>query len=182
MRCAWARSPSEVRYHDEEWGVPQHDDRRLYEFLVLEGAQAGLSWRTILDRREGYRRAFDGFDPDVVSRYGPRDEKRLLADRGIVRNKAKVCSAINNAACFVEVQKEFESFDKYLWRGRRPVINGFVEGKVPASTRESELLSIDLRRRGFTFVGPVICYSLMQAVGLVNDHVVGCFMLDRAHR
>lgn len=182
VRCAWARSPSEVRYHDEEWGVPQHDDRRLYEFLVLEGAQAGLSWRTVLERREGYRRAFDGFDPGVVSGYGPRDEKRLLADPGIIRNKAKVRSAINNAARFVEVQKEFGSFDRYLWRGRLPAINGFAEGQVPASTRESRLLSIDLRGRGFTFVGPVICYSLMQAVGLVNDHVAGCFMLDRARR
>lgn len=183
MRCAWARSPSEVRYHDEEWGVPQHDDRRLFEFLVLEGAQAGLSWRTILDRREGYRRAFGGFDPRAVAGYGARDERRLLADAGIVRNRAKVRSAINNAARFVEVQDEFGSFDRYLWRGRRPAVNGFEEGQVPASTPASKELSSDLARRGFTFVGPVICYSMMQAVGLVNDHVKGCFRLaDLARR
>ena len=176
VRCKWARSPSEVAYHDEEWGVPQHDDRRLFEFLVLEGAQAGLSWRTILERREGYRRAFGGFDPRAVSGYGARDEARLMSDARIVRNRAKVRSAINNAARLLEVQSEFGSFDEYLWRGRDPTVNRFSdESEVPASTPASEELSADLRRRGFTFVGPVICYSLMQAVGVVNDHVTGCF-------
>lgn len=176
MRCSWARAPSEVRYHDEEWGVPEHDDRRLFEFLVLEGAQAGLSWRTILERRGGYRAAFDGFDPEKVAGYGARDEARLLSDARIVRNRAKVRSAVNNAARFLEVQAEFGSFDRYLWRGRGPVVNRFgSEKEVPASTPASEKLSFDLKRRGFTFVGPVVCYSLMQAVGVVNDHVTGCF-------
>lgn len=176
MRCAWARAPSEVSYHDLEWGVPQHDERRLFEFLVLEGAQAGLSWRTILERREGYRAAFGGFDPRTVAGYGARDEARLLADGRIVRNRAKVRSALNNAARFLEVQEEFGSFDEYLWRGRAPRVNRFGDAsQVPASTPDSERLSADLRRRGFTFVGPVICYSLMQAVGVVNDHVTGCF-------
>lgn len=165
-----------MRYHDEEWGVPQHGERRLFEFLVLEGAQAGLSWRTILERREGYRAAFDGFDPEKVAGYGARDEARLLSDTRIVRNRAKVRSAINNAARFLEVRSEFGSFDRYLWRGRKPVVNRFgSEEEVPASTPASEKLSSDLRRRGFTFVGPVVCYSLMQAVGMVNDHVTGCF-------
>lgn len=162
--------------------MPQHDDRVLFEFLVLEGAQAGLSWRTILDKREGYRRAFGGFDPAAVSGYGRRDEERLLSDPGIVRNRAKVRSAINNAARFVEVQDEFGSFDEYLWRGRRPATGRFKEGQIPASTPDSEKLSSDLRRRGFTFAGPVICYSFMQAVGVVDDHVEGCFRLDRARR
>ncbi len=184
MRCSWARAPSEVRYHDEEWGVPEHDDRRLFEFLVLEGAQAGLSWRTILERRGGYRAAFDGFDPAKVAGYGARDEARLLSDTRIVRNRAKVRSAVNNAARFLEVRAEFGSFDRYLWRGKRPVVNRFrSEKEVPASTPASEKLSSDLRRRGFTFAGPVICYSLMQAVGVVNDHVTGCFRHpDRADR
>ena len=176
MRCKWARAPSEIRYHDEEWGVPEHGERRLFEFLVLEGAQAGLSWRTILERREGYRAAFDGFDPEKVAGYGARDEARLMSDARIVRNRAKVRSAINNAGRFLEVQSEFGSFDRYLWRGRKPAINRFrLESQVPASTPDSETLSADLKRRGFTFVGPVVCYSLMQAVGLVNDHVTGCF-------
>ena len=183
MRCSWARAPSEVRYHDEEWGVPEHEDRWLFEFLVLEGAQAGLSWRTILERRGGYRAAFDGFDPAKVAGYGARDEARLLSDARIVRNRAKVRSAVNNAARFLEVQSEFGSFDRYLWRGRGPVVNRFrSEREVPASTPESEKLSSDLKRRGFTFVGPVVCYSLMQAVGVVNDHVTGCFRHPRADR
>lgn len=162
--------------------MPQHDDRRLFEFLVLEGAQAGLSWRTILDKREGYRRAFAGFDPATVAGYGRRDEERLLSCPGIVRNRAKVRSAINNAARFAEVQAEFGSFDRYLWRGRRPATGRYEEGQIPASTPDSEKLSSDLRGRGFTFAGPVICYSFMQAVGIVNDHVEGCFRLRRSRR
>ena len=178
-RCPWAGSdPLYVAYHDEEWGVPLHDERRLFEMLVLEGAQAGLSWLTILRRREGYRRAFDGFDPGAVARYGRRDVERLLADGGIVRNRLKIDSAVNNARAFLAVQEEFGGFDDYVWR--------FVDGKprqnawtapeeVPAQTPASHAMSRDLRRRGFTFVGPTICYAHMQATGMVNDHLVGCF-------
>lgn len=178
-RCPWAGSdPLYVAYHDEEWGVPLHDERRLFEMLVLEGAQAGLSWLTILRRREGYRRAFDRFDPGAVARYGRRDVERLLADGGIVRNRLKIDSAVNNARAFLAVQEEFGGFDHYVWR--------FVDGKprqnawtapeeVPAQTPASHAMSRDLRRRGFTFVGPTICYAHMQATGMVNDHLVGCF-------
>ena len=178
-RCPWAGSdPLYVAYHDEEWGAPLHDERRLFEMLVLEGAQAGLSWLTILRRREGYRRAFDGFDPGAVARYGRRDVERLLADGRIVRNRLKIDSAVNNARAFLAVQEEFGGFDDYVWR--------FVDGKprqnawtapeeVPAQTPASHAMSRDLRRRGFTFVGPTICYAHMQATGMVNDHLVGCF-------
>lgn len=167
-----------VAYHDHEWGVPVHDDRKLFEFLVLEGAQAGLSWRTILNRREGYRRAFAGFDPAEVARFRARDVTRLLADPGIVRNRAKVEVAIENARLFLAVQEEHGSFDRYLWGfvGGVPRRNAFRRAAdVPATTPEAAAISNDLRRRGFRFVGPTIVYATMQAVGLVNDHLVDCF-------
>jgi DNA-3-methyladenine glycosylase I len=178
-RCAWPGSdPLYVAYHDEEWGVPLHDDRRLFEFLVLDGAQAGLSWITILRKREHYRKAFDGFDPAKVARYrAPRIEK-LLRDPGIVRNRQKVQSAVANAQAFLEVVDEFGSFDEYIWQfvGGKPKRNRFRSMKeLPAETDESRAMSKDLQRRGFKFVGPTICYAFMQAAGLVNDHVVDCF-------
>jgi DNA-3-methyladenine glycosylase I len=177
-RCPWAKTERSVAYHDSEWGVPLHDDQRLFEFLVLEGAQAGLRWETILQKRDRYRAGFGGFDAVAVACYGPRQVQRLLADPGIVRNRRKIEAAVQNARALLAVQREHGTFDAYLWR--------FVEGRprqntwktpqeVPASTPESEALSKDLRRRGFTFVGPTICYAFMQAVGLVNDHLVGCF-------
>jgi len=178
IRCGWARDDLDVRYHDEEWGVPVHHDRRLFEFLVLEGAQAGLSWSTILRKRDAYRRAFDRFDPVRVARYGDRQVTRLLADAGIVRNRAKIEAAIGNARAFLGVQREHGSFDRYLWGfvGGRPVDNAWrVPGEVPAETGASRALSRDLRRRGFRFVGPTICYAFMQATGLVNDHLTSCF-------
>lgn len=167
-----------VTYHDQEWGVPVHDDRLLFEFLILEGAQAGLSWRTILDRRTHYRAAFDNFDARKIARYGPRDVKRLLSDAGIIRNRLKIAAAILNAQKLLEVQREFGSFDRYIW--------GFVGGKpidrkirtmqeLPATTDVSDRMSKDLRSRGFKFVGSTICYAFMQAVGMVNDHEVSCF-------
>ena len=177
-RCDWARNDLAIAYHDREWGVPQHDDRVLFEFLILEGAQAGLSWDTILRKRENYRAAFDRFDPKTISRYSERKIKALMADEGIVRNRLKILSATKNAKAFLEVQKEFGSFDRYVW--------AFVEGKpkvnartslqqVPAITAESDTMSRDLKKRGFTFVGSTICYAFMQAVGMVNDHIVTCF-------
>ncbi len=177
-RCAWATNERAIRYHDEEWGVPVHDDRRLFEFLILEGAQAGLSWDTILKKREQYRLAFDHFDAAVVSTYGPRKVAELLANPGIVRNRLKVASAIQNAKAFLAAQKEFESFDAYVWQfvGGQPRTNTRRSWKeVPARTPESDALSEDLLRRGFKFVGSTICYAFMQAVGLVNDHAVECF-------
>ena len=178
-RCPWATSdPLYVPYHDEEWGVPLHDERRLFEMLVLEGAQAGLSWLTILRRREGYRRAFDRFDPQAVARYGSRDVERLLADEGIIRNRLKIDSAINNARAFLAVQEALGSFDSYIWRfvDGRPTQNAWTKlEEVPAQTAVSNAMSKDLRKRGFTFVGPTICYAHMQATGMVNDHLIGCF-------
>lgn len=177
-RCDWATTELGVRYHDEEWGVPRHDDRVLFEFLILEGAQAGLSWETILRKREAYRAAFADFDPVKVAVFGERDVARLLADEGIVRNRLKVASAIGNARAFLEVRSEFGSFDKYVWCfvGGRPVQNSWRRmGDVPARTSESDAMSKDLRRRGFNFVGSTICYAYMQAVGMVNDHLVDCF-------
>jgi DNA-3-methyladenine glycosylase I len=180
IRCGWASINSELylRYHDEEWGVPVHDDRRLYEFLVLEGAQAGLSWSTILNKRENYRRAFDGFDPKIVARYDRRKIQRLLRDPGIVRNKLKIASTVENAKAFLRVQEEFGSFDRYIWRfvGGKPRVNARKSMKqVPARTDESDAMSKDLKKRGFKFVGSTICYAFMQAVGMVNDHLVECF-------
>jgi DNA-3-methyladenine glycosylase I len=178
VRCGWASGELSVRYHDDEWGVPVHHDGTLFEFLILEGAQAGLSWNTILNKRENYRKAFDGFDPERIARYDRRKVERLLRDPGIVRNRLKVASAVANAQAFLRVQKEFGSFDRYIWQ--------FVEGEpqvnapkslkqVPARTPESDAMSKDLKKRGFNFVGSTICYAFMQAVGLVNDHVADCF-------
>jgi DNA-3-methyladenine glycosylase I len=178
IRCRWASNPLSIQYHDREWGVPQHDDRRLFEFLILEGAQAGLSWDTILKKRENYRKAFDGFDPATVARYDRRKAQALLRDEGIVRNRLKVASAIANARAFLEVQKEFASFDRYIWQfvGGKPRINARrLGGKIPASTAESDAMSKDLKKRGFNFVGSTICYAFMQATGMVNDHAVECF-------
>ena len=178
-RCPWAGDdPLMVAYHDREWGVPLHDDQQLFEFLVLEGAQAGLSWSTILRKRENYRKAFEGFDPERLAGYGQRDVDRLLADAGIVRNRLKIAAAITNARAFLDVQSEFGSFDVYLWRfvDGRPVQNHFTdESEMPANTSVSDALSKDLKSRGFKFVGTTICYAHMQAVGMVNDHVTGCF-------
>lgn len=178
QRCAWAKNERLIKYHDEEWGKPVYDDRTLFEFLVLEGAQAGLSWDTILARREAYRRAFDGFDPEKVARYGPEKVAALLADPGIIRNRLKVTSAIQNARAFLRVQEEFGSFARYLWSfvDGSPRINAWHSlSEVPATSPESDRLSRDLKKRGFSFVGSTICYAFMQAVGMVNDHVVTCF-------
>jgi DNA-3-methyladenine glycosylase I len=178
-RCDWAASgPLETAYHDAEWGVPVHDDRRLFEFLILEGAQAGLSWSTILRKRDAYRGAFEKFDPAKVSRFDSRRQRALLSDEGIVRNRLKIESAVRNARAFVGVQVAFGSFDAYVWRfvDGNPVRNAWRSpAQVPASTPLSDALSKDLKARGFNFVGSTICYAFMQAVGMVNDHVVGCF-------
>jgi len=177
-RCPWAQGELYVAYHDHEWGVPLHDDRRLFEFLILEGAQAGLSWITILKKRDNYRAAFDGFDPAVVARYGKKKREQLLADAGIVRNRLKIDSAIENAKSYLMIQEEFGSFDKYVWQfvNGRPVQNQWDSmSLVPAKTPESDAMSQDLRRRAFRFVGSTICYAFMQAVGMVNDHLVDCF-------
>ena len=178
-RCAWSGTdPLMVAYHDEEWGVPLHDDRVLFEFLILEGAQAGLSWSTILRKRTAYQRAFDRFDPQRVARYDKRKVSALLADAGIVRNRAKIASAIKNAKAFLEVQAEFGSFDAYQWRfvDGRPVQNRRrAIGEIPAQTVQSDAMSKDLKSRGFTFVGSTIIYAHMQAVGMVNDHLIDCF-------
>ncbi|HEV2114179.1 MAG TPA: DNA-3-methyladenine glycosylase I [Terriglobales bacterium] len=183
QRCHWAKSGLMLRYHDVEWGVPQHDDRALFEFLVLEGAQAGLSWETILNKRENYRRAFANFVPAKVARYAARDVKRLLADAGIVRNRLKIASTISNAQAFLSVQKEFGTFDAYIWQfaGGRPKQNAWKKG-LPAFTRESDAMSKDLRKRGFNFVGSTICYAFMQATGMVNDHAVSCFRYKTVSR
>jgi DNA-3-methyladenine glycosylase I len=175
IRCSWARSELMVRYHDEEWGVPVHDDRKLFEFLILEGAQAGLSWETILNKRENYRKAFDGFDAGKMARYGPRKLEQLLKNPGIVRNRLKIASAVRNAQAFLRMQKEFGSFDRYVWQfvDGRPRVNS--RQQVPVSTAESDAMSKDLKKRGFNFVGSTICYAFMQAVGMVNDHATQCF-------
>ncbi|MDX1384090.1 MAG: DNA-3-methyladenine glycosylase I [Thermoanaerobaculia bacterium] len=179
VRCPWAgEDPLSIAYHDEEWGVPTHDDRALFELLILEGAQAGLSWSTILAKREGYLRAFAGFDPERVARFNRRSVARLLADPGIVRNRLKVESAIRNARAFLEVQEDEGSFDRYVWRfvdGRPRVGRWASSAEVPASTPESDALSKDLKARGFSFVGTTICYAFMQAAGLVDDHLATCF-------
>jgi DNA-3-methyladenine glycosylase I len=177
-RCPWATTESMIAYHDKEWGVPLHDDRKLFEFLILEGAQAGLSWSTILNRREGYRKAFVRFDPIKVAAFGRKDVARLLKDAGIIRNRLKIESAIRNAKAFLEVQAEFGKFDSYIWQftGGEPRVNRRQHMReVPARTVESDAMSKDLKRRGFNFVGTTICYAFMQAVGMVNDHVVTCF-------
>lgn len=176
-RCLWATSEPNITYHDEEWCVPVHDDRKLFEFLILEGAQAGLSWTTILNKRENYRKAFDGFRAEKIAHYGARDLKRLLGDTGIVRNRLKIAATILNAKAFLAVRKEFGSFDAYLWSfvGGKPKQNRWRRmAQVPARTTESDAMSRDLQQRGFKFVGSTICYALMQATGMVNDHLVSC--------
>lgn len=177
-RCGWARDPLDVQHHDEEWGVPEHDDHRLFEFLILEGAQAGLSWLTILRKRDAYRKAFAGFDPEKVARFSDSDVRRLLRDDGIVRNRAKIEATLANARAFLAVQREHGSFATYVWRfvGGTPVQNAWTSlGQVPSETHVSRALSRDLVKRSFRFVGPTICYAFMQSVGMVNDHVVDCF-------
>ena len=185
VRCPWASNELNIPYHDEEWGVPVRDDRKWFEFLILEGAQAGLSWDTILRKRARYREVLDGFDPAKVARYDKRKMASLLKDPGIIRNRLKIRATIGNARAFLKVQEEFETFDKYVWR--------FVEGKpkqnawkthkqVPAKTKGSDALSKDLQHRGFRFVGSTICYALMQATGLVNDHLVSCFRFDQLRK
>jgi DNA-3-methyladenine glycosylase I len=181
-RCQWAAlDPLYINYHDEEWGVPVHDDNVLFEFLILEGAQAGLSWITILRKRENYRRAFDNFNPLEIAKYSPQKVEELLNNNGIIRNKLKVNAAVQNAKSFLEIQKEFGSFDKYIWRfvNGKPKINKWNNlKKVPPKTTESDLMSKDLKKRGFKFVGSTICYSFMQAVGMVNDHIIDCFRYE----
>ncbi|MCW5941513.1 MAG: DNA-3-methyladenine glycosylase I [Fimbriimonadaceae bacterium] len=182
VRCAWCLgSEAYLRYHDEEWGVPTTDDRTLFEFLILEGAQAGLSWSTILNKRDGYRAAYDGFDPSVVAEFGEAKVASLLADPGIVRNRAKVAASVANARAFLAVREEFGSFAAYVWRfvNGRPIQNAWSDlAQIPARTAASDALSKDLSRRGFKFVGSTICYAFMQAVGMVNDHVVACHRFE----
>jgi DNA-3-methyladenine glycosylase I len=180
-RCQWAtlsNSPLMVEYHDKEWGVPVHDDRTLFEFLVLEGAQAGLSWQTVLNKRGNYRKAFHAFEPAKVARCNNKDVQRLLRDPGIIRNRLKIEATINNAKQFLKIRKEFDSFDEYIWRfvNGKPIKHAIKSlNEIPATTRESDTMSKDLRKRGLRFVGPTICYAFMQAVGMVNDHVTSCF-------
>ncbi|MBV8244966.1 MAG: DNA-3-methyladenine glycosylase I [Candidatus Eremiobacteraeota bacterium] len=178
VRCGWATSELSIPYHDEEWGVPVHDDRLHFEFLILEGAQAGLSWETILRKRDRYRKRFSNFEPARVARYDARKVQSLLEDAGIVRNRAKIESAVVNAKAFLTIQREFGSFDKFVWQfvGGKPLVNRWQRrAQLPATSPESDRLSKDLKRRGFGFVGSTICYAYMQAVGLVNDHMVQCF-------
>jgi DNA-3-methyladenine glycosylase I len=178
QRCPWAKTELYIQYHDTEWGVPVHDERTHFEFLVLEGAQAGLSWETVLKKRMRYRAAFDQFDPAVVARYGAKKVRALLADPGIIRNRLKIAAAVQNAKAFLRIQEELGGFDPYVWQfvGGATKQNAWKSLKeVPASTPESDAMSKDLKRRGFTFVGSTICYAFMQAVGMVNDHLVGCF-------
>src|SRR5712664_1595893 len=183
-RCQWAtmgNSPLMVEYHDKEWGVPVHDDKTLFEFLVLEGAQAGLSWQTVLNKRENYRKAFRAFELSKIARYNNKDVQRLLRDPGIIRNRLKITATIKNAKQILEIQKEFDSLDKYIWRfvGGKPIKHRFESlGEIPATTTESDAMSKDLRKRGLRFVGPTICYAFMQAVGMVNDHTTKCFRYD----
>ncbi len=181
-RCEWAKDEPNITYHDKEWGRPQHNDQKLFEFLILEGAQAGLSWTTILKRRDGYRKAFSNFDALKVSKYTQKHITKLLKDESIIRNKLKINPAINNAKQFLKVQEEFGSFDKYLWGfvEHKPIKNKFKKlSDLPATTEISEKLSQDLKKRGFNFVGPTICYALMQATGMVNDHTTNCFLYKK---
>lgn len=182
-RCDWAGSdPDMIAYHDEDWGVPVRDDRKLFEMLILEGAQAGLSWSTILKRREGYQKAFDHFDAEKVVNYDDTKIASLLQDTGIIRNKLKVNAAVTNARCFLEVEKEFASFSEYIWQfvGGKPIINHWkTKDEVPVTTPESDAMSKDMKKRGFKFVGSTICYAYMQSTGMVNDHTVDCFRHDQ---
>jgi DNA-3-methyladenine glycosylase I len=185
IRCQWAQTPLSIAYHDQEWGVPVHDDVVLFEFITLEGAQAGLSWETILRKRDAYREAFVGFDPSRIARFSPSRIERLLANPGIVRNRLKIASTVGNAKAVLRVQREFGSFDAYIWGfvGGKPRVNKRRSSReIPARTPESDALSRDLATRGFKFVGSTICYAFMQAVGLVNDHTVDCFRYDAAVR
>jgi DNA-3-methyladenine glycosylase I len=184
-RCSWPSNPLSIRYHDKEWGLPQHDDRTLFEFLILEGAQAGLSWDTVLQKRENYRAAFDGFDPQRIAGYNRRKLATLLRNPGIIRNRLKIASAVQNAKAFLTIQKEFGSFDSYIWQfvGGKPKVNSWRLGQgVPASTTESDVMSKALKKRGFNFVGSTICYAFMQATGMVNDHSVECFRYAEVNR
>jgi DNA-3-methyladenine glycosylase I len=184
-RCAWARTPLGIAYHDREWGVPVHDDRLLFEFLILEGAQAGLSWETILNKRAAYRTAFARFDPALVAKFTTKQVETLLTDPGIVRNRLKIHSAVSNAKAFLAVQREFGSFDAYVWRfvDGSPRVNRWRSPQqIPPTTAESDAISRDLVKRGFKFVGSTICYAFMQAVGMVNDHTIGCFRYDAVGR
>ncbi len=179
-RCSWTGSNNSlmIEYHDKEWGVPVHDDRTLFEFLILEGAQAGLTWQTVLNKRENYRRAFDGFHADKIACYGKEDVNRLLTDAGIIRNRLKIASTIQNARAFLKIQKEFGTFDVYIWQfvGGKPINHKIKTIKdIPTNTKESDVMSKDLIKRGFKFVGSTICYAFMQAVGMVNDHEIKCF-------
>jgi DNA-3-methyladenine glycosylase I len=182
VRCSWARSELMIRYHDREWGRPVHDDRKLFEFLILEGAQAGLSWETILNKRENYRTALDAFDAKVIAKYDARKVKSLLNNAGIVRNRLKIASTVQNAKAFLAIQREFGSFDTYIWSfvGGKPRRNRIATLKeIPARTTESDAMSKDLKKRGFNFVGSTICYAFMQAVGMVNDHTRDCFLFKQ---
>jgi len=179
QRCAWPGTNEQmIKYHDEEWGVPCHDDRKLFEYIVLDTFQAGLSWAIVLKKREGFRRAFDGFDPKKIARYTSSDVQRLENDPAIIRNKLKIAATISNAQAFLGIQKEFGSFDKYIWQfvGGKPIVNSPKEdSQIASSSKESDAMSKDLKKRGFKFVGTTICYAFMQAAGLVNDHLVRCF-------
>jgi len=185
-RCGWPnKNPLIIEYHDKEWGIPVHDDRMLFEFLILEGAQAGLTWQTVLNKRGNYRKAFHGFDPAKIARYGKKDVERLLGDAGIIRNRLKIEATIINAKKFLEIQKEFGSFDKYIWRfvGGKLIKHTFKSlSEVPSITEESDAMSRDLQKRGFKFVGSTICYAFMQAVGMVNDHTINCFRYDEVSK
>ncbi len=185
VRCAWARNQLSIRYHDKEWGVPTQSDRRLFEFLILEGAQAGLSWDTVLRKRANYRAAFDHFDPKRIARYDRRKIQSLLGNSSIIRNRLKIASTVQNAKAFLKVQDEFGSFDRYIWQfvDGKPRLNSWRSLKqIPARTPQSDAMSKDLKKRGFTFVGSTICYAFMQAVGLVNDHLVDCFRYSQLGR
>jgi len=182
VRCEWATEEPNLSYHDKEWGRPEHDDQKLFEFLILEGAQAGLSWITILKRREGYRKAFSNFDAKKVAKYNQKQIAKLIKDESIIRNRLKITSAVNNAKQFLKVQQEFGTFDKYIWSfvDHKPIKNKFKKlSDLPAFTLISEKMSKDLKQRGFNFVGPTICYALMQAIGMVNDHTSGCFRYQK---
>ena len=182
VRCEWATEEPNLSYHDKEWGRPEHDDQKLFEFLILEGAQAGLSWVTILKRREGYRKAFSNFDAKKVAKYNQKQIAKLIKDESIIRNRLKITSAVNNAKHFLKVKQEFGTFDKYIWSfvDNKPIKNKFKKlSDLPAFTLISEKMSKDLKKRGFNFVGPTICYALMQAIGMVNDHTSGCFRYQK---
>ena len=181
-RCGWVSDDIHIKYHDTEWGVPLHNDRKLFEFLVLDAMQSGLSWRIVLNKRTSFRKAFDNFDPKKISAYTKKDVSRLLADKGIIRNRRKVESAINNAERFLEAKKEFKTFDSYVWSfvNYKTMKNSFKKwSDIPAVSKESEEMSVDMKQRGFTFVGPTVCYAFMQTIGMVNDHLVGCFRRNK---